>query len=101
MGIEGRHLIDLGHGDSQLFAKRLHMASGQTPLVVLNEMQIFNQHVTLARPITKQLGDGFRFFAFKQPAFRKDRRLAPARTGMDAAVFAAVRHIVHVPRLFH
>ena len=32
----------------------------------------------------------------QQTALGKDRRLASALTGMDAAVFAAVRHIIHV-----
>ncbi len=96
MRIEGRHLIDLGHGDSQLFAKRLHMTSRQAPFCILDKMQIFYQHIALTRGVPQQFYNRFGFFAFKQPPLGKDRRLAPARTRMDAAFIATVRQFIHV-----
>ena len=53
MGVEGRDLVHLRHRDLELFRQRLQMSLRQTALLVLDEVQVFDQQRALARPVAE------------------------------------------------
>ena len=54
MGVEGRDLIDLGKRKLHLGGKRGKMRGRQMPIPILDQMQVFDQQVPLARAIAEQ-----------------------------------------------
>ena len=56
--VEGRDLVDLRHRDLELFRQRVQVALGQAALLVLDEVQVFDQQRALARALAEQRFDG-------------------------------------------
>ncbi len=55
MRIEGRDLVDFGHGEPHLLGQRAQMGRGQMAEPVLNEVQMLDQQIPAARRISQQL----------------------------------------------
>ena len=57
MGVKGRDLVDLGHGEAHLIGKGGEMGGREVVIGVLDEMEMLDQKVAPARTITQQRPD--------------------------------------------
>ena len=57
MGVEGRDLIDLGHGQFHFFGQRAQMGGRQMAEFILNQVEIFDQQIAATRAVTQQITD--------------------------------------------
>ena len=99
MGVEGRDLVDLRHRDLELFGQRVQVPLGQAALLVLDEVQVFDQQRALARPVAQQRLDGSHLLLPQHPPARKRRRLAAAGARMDRPAGPAPRRCCLLRRL--
>ena len=76
--VEGRHLVDFGHGDAHLVGERLQEPGRQALLVILNEVEIFDQQVALARLRPEDRGDRVALLRLEHPAFWEEGRASAA-----------------------
>ena len=54
MGVEGRDLVDLGERELHLLRERGEMRGREMAVAVLDQMQVLDQQVALARPVAEQ-----------------------------------------------
>jgi len=57
VGVEGRDLVDLGERQPHFLRQRGEMRGGEVAVLVLNQMQMLDQQVAPARPLTEQGAD--------------------------------------------
>ncbi len=88
MMIEGRDLIGFGHRNAHLFRQRMQPAGGNAAFAVLNEMQIFDQQIAAARPISQKRADGLHIGFIELAPFGKEPP-APARATHFNWIFEA------------
>src|SRR5262245_29520565 len=80
MRVEGRDLVDFGEGELHLLREGSKMRRREMTVAVLNEMQMLDQQIALARADAKQLLHVRQRARVDLPAFRCLRRSAsPAR----------------------
>ena len=70
VGIECRHLVDLGHGDAHQFRKAMQMARRQAGLGILDLVQIFDQQRPLVRSVPMSALHAVDFGRFEHTPFR-------------------------------
>jgi hypothetical protein len=69
------------------------MARVKTPVMVLQQMEVFDQQITATLPIAEQSLDFGKRFGIDLPAFREIRTAPTSGTGMYApVVLCGVRH---------
>ncbi len=100
MGVKRRNLVDLRHRDLQLFAERMQMPGGQASLLVLDQMQKFDQQRALARALAENGFDGGDLACLQHPALGEIGALAPAgarmyRAPSAASAGAACARVIH------
>ncbi len=85
MGVKGRNLVHLRHGDLELFGQRMQVPGGQASLLVLDQVQILDQQRALARPFAEDGLDGGDLPRLQHPAFGEVGALAPPGPRMNCA----------------
>ena len=96
MGVKGRDLVHLGHGQPHLGRERLQVSSIQATVFVLHEVQVFDQQVTVARPVDKQCRNLVLRGWLELPSLVKCRRPPASRARgyavLTRVVLAGIRH---------
>ena len=82
MGVEGRDLVDFGLGKPHLFGERAHMGRGQMAVAVLDQMQEFDQEITVARLMTEENLDFRKRLIIQLPTLGMGSALPLAAAGM-------------------
>ncbi len=54
MRVERRYLVDLGLGETHLLGQRVKVRRGQTPVGVLDQMQVLDEEIRPPRPVAEQ-----------------------------------------------
>src|SRR5438045_1772401 len=91
--VEGRDLVDLRHGDLELLGQRLQVSLRQASLLVLDEMEIFDQQRALPRTVGENRTNGSHLLLSEHPAARKRRGLAATGAWMDGAAPSPARAV--------
>ncbi len=82
MGVEGGHLVGGRLRQAQFIAERSQMPRRDAVIVVLNQMEIFDQQVVSPGTVAQQLSDLFKRCEIELPSFGK---LSRALTGSDVS----------------
>ena len=83
MGVERGDLVDRGHRQFHLVRQRPKVAARKMAVAVLDQVEILNQQVALARPVAEKFQDFGLRGGIELTSFGKDRRLAAAGSGVD------------------
>ena len=83
MGVEGGDLVDLGHGQRHLLGERVQVRGGEPAIAVLDQVQVLDQQVAVARALVQERSDFFACDGFELPSLGEVGGLAPARAGVN------------------
>ena len=70
MRVESSDLINLGQRHLHFRSERGQMRRREVPVLILDEMQMFDQKIATARPIGKQPADFYQRLWIDLPSFR-------------------------------
>src|SRR4051794_21020000 len=93
MRVEGRDLIDFGLRQLHLGGERGQMRAGEAAVVVLDQMQVLDQQIALARAVAEQRGDLSGRGGVDLPALGRAASLAAA---WFCTVAAETRRILNI-----
>jgi hypothetical protein len=99
MGVEGRDFVDLGLRHFHLEGERGQMWRGDVAVMILDQMQMFDQQIAAARSVDQQRLDISERGRIDLAALRRARRFAAAGAVSLAVTFAIAaggRRIVHI-----
>ncbi len=77
MGVEGRHLVDLGERKLHFLRQGGKVRGREMTVMVLNQMQMLDEEIAPARPIGQQREHFLQSFRIDLTALRRARRPAP------------------------
>ena len=83
MGIERGDLEDLDGRQRHLLGQRDDLVLADPVVLILDQMQVFDQQVATARPVAQQPADLVQDVGIDNPPLGKGRRVAPARPGVE------------------
>ena len=89
MGVEGRDLVDLGHGEAHLRRERREMARGKAAVTVLDPVQMLDQQIAAARRGAQQRANLLLRRRLDLPALFGVAGLAPPPARMSGCPIAA------------
>ena len=81
MRIEGRDLVNFGQRHLHFGGKRGEMGRGDVAVLILNEMQMFDQQIAPARPVGEQRSDFDQRLRIDLASLGCARRTASTGTG--------------------
>src|SRR5579862_2387109 len=94
MGVKSRDLVDLGLGELHLERQRREVRCRDVVIPVLDQMQMLDEQIAAARPVTEQRLDVGQGIGIDLPPFRLETAATPSGTlgGVLADVGGSLSH---------
>ena len=87
--IERGDFVDLRHRDAHQLGEAVQHPGRQTPLGILNQVQVLDQQRTLVGAAADERAGGLQLGRLQDPALGVEWRRTPARTGMHCPTTSA------------
>ena len=97
VGIEGRDLVDLGHGEAHFGRERREVPRGKAAVTVLDLVQVLDQQVAAPGLIAQQSTDFFLRRGIDLPALLGITRPATPAAGVSGCLSSARKCHLHTP----
>ena len=88
MGVEGRDLVDFGHGEAHLGCERCEMPRGKAAVVILDPVQVLDEQVAAPGLVAQQRANFLLRCGIDLPAFLGVAGPAAPAAGVSGCLIA-------------